>query len=88
MYTYFYISDTDYESLKTYIRQSLSTARFRHNPEKHGSTWSMSLDLSVEDHIKLNLWLNDKEEEVKRGVHISSSWWERVKGFFNYKALL
>lgn len=54
MYTSFYINLDRLVELKTFIRTNLPNTRFRTNPLKEGKLYHISLELTVEDHAKLN----------------------------------
>lgn len=54
MYTSFYIAENRLDELKSFIRTSTPTARFKGNPLKEGNQFSIALTMEVEDSNKLN----------------------------------
>jgi len=55
--------------LKAFVRSELSSARFRHNPLKHGLKWFIALTLDVDDGHKLDELMNKWREEDQNTQH-------------------
>ena len=65
MNTSFYIPTERLSELKTFVRDELPTARFRHNPLQVGDKWLISLNLEVEDGNKLSQLQSDWDRQDK-----------------------
>lgn len=83
MYTSFYIEENRLDELKSFIKTSTQTVRFKHNPLKEGNKWFIALTMEVEDGNKLNELFEKWHNEDNPPKSVNKSMWKRMFGIFN-----
>jgi len=80
----FYVSSEErMNTVKTFIRQNMPTARFKSNPYKHtDGTWEFNVSYELSDMDKLTKLLNKFYYEDNPPIPAKKSLWKRIKRWF------